>query len=68
MWRENPTQVDEIRCYGDENPSGKGLASDLPPPMQIEPFFPKQCALSVENLQTYALPSQIPPEMNLKIE
>jgi len=50
-----------------KKPSVKGLDLNIPPRMKIEPFIPKQCALSTKNLQTRALPSQIPPEMNMKL-
>jgi hypothetical protein len=50
-----------------ENPSGKGLASDLPPPKQIEPFLLQQCAQSAEKPPNLCPVFTIPPEMDLKL-
>jgi hypothetical protein len=50
-----------------ENPSGKGLASDLPPPKQIKPSFLQQCTQSAEKPPNLRPVFTIPPEMNLKL-
>jgi hypothetical protein len=50
-----------------ENPFGKGLASDLPPPNKIEHFLLQQCTQSPEKPPNLCPVFTIPPEMNLKL-